>query len=247
MTEIRVNNLTKKQQDVTVLSNLSLTIETGSIVALVGPNGCGKSTLLNILAGIETKDTGSIEKKHNDPFAFSYVFQGYQQTLLPWRTNLKNLMFPLEIQKQTTSEIKKRTTHIQELIDIPINWNDYPYQLSGGQRQILSLMRALVTEPKLLFLDEPFSALDYDWTLRLRLLLQRFHQQHKSTIVLITHSIEEAVQLADTIVVLSNKPTQVHKIINNPLAYPRETKDLSSERFIEIQKHILTAFQQVTT
>jgi len=241
---VAVNNLRKSFNHTEVFTDFSLETEKGKITAIFGPNGAGKSTLLNILSGITSKDGGDYHIENFNHFQFSYIFQNYRESLLPWRTNFENVALPFEIQGKSTCEIKERVEKIQKLFEFNIDWDRYPYELSGGQQQIVAFMRALITDPKILFIDEPFSALDYENNLRLRDHLQKYYLAYKPTILLITHNIEEAVHLADKIVVLSKTPTQVLEIIENPLAYPRTVQSLKTEQFHQIKDKVLTAFQK---
>ncbi len=241
---VAVNNLRKSFNQTEVFQDFSLDIEQGKITAIFGPNGSGKSTLLNILSGIVPKDGGSYHIENFNHFQFSYIFQNYRESLLPWRTNFENVALPLQIQGKTKSEIKEKVEKLQKLFEFKINWDHYPYELSGGQQQIVAFMRALITEPKVLFIDEPFSALDYENNLRLREHLQKYYLTFKPTILLITHNIEEAVHLADKIVVLSKKPTQTLETIDNDLPYPRNVQSLKTEQFHQVKDKVLTAFQK---
>ena len=241
---VAVNNLKKSFSQTEVFRDFSLDVEQGKITAIFGPNGSGKSTLLNILSGIVSKDGGSYHIENFDHFQFSYIFQNYRESLLPWRTNFENVALPLQIQGKTKSEIKERVEKLQRLFELKIDWNHYPYELSGGQQQIVAFMRALVIEPKVLFIDEPFSALDYENNLRLREHLQKYYLTFKPTILLITHNIEEAVHLADKIVVLSKRPTQTLETIDNNLPYPRNVQSLKTEQFHQVKDRVLTAFQK---
>lgn len=243
---ISIKNLEKKFGSVDVFRNFNLNIEKGKITAIFGPNGCGKSTLFNILSGSILKDEGNFFIKNFNQFEFSYIFQNYRESLLPWRTNFENIALPLEIQNIDKQKIEETVKELQKLFDFKLNWKSYPYELSGGQQQILAFMRALVTRPKILFIDEPFSALDYENNLRLREHLQKYYLKYKPTILLITHNIEETVHLAEKIVVLSQRPTEVIEIIENPLSYPRTIQSLKTEQFHQAKDKVLTAFQKIT-
>ncbi len=243
---ISVQNLKKSFNNTEVFRDFSIDVEQGKITAIFGPNGSGKSTLLNILSGITTKDGGQFEIENFNHFGFSYIFQNYRESLLPWRTNFENVALPLEIQKKSKQEIKKKVEELQKLFEFKFDWENYPYELSGGQQQILAFMRALVTSPKVLFIDEPFSALDYENNLRLREHLQKYYLKYTPTILLITHNIEEAVHLAEKIVVFSQRPTKVLEVIENPLSYPRTVQSLKAEQFHQVKDKVLSAFQKVT-
>ena len=243
-TAISIKKINKSFGGTEILRDFDIDIEAGKITAVFGPNGSGKSTLLNILAGLVPKDSGEYSIKNGDKFKISYIFQNYRESLLPWRNNFENLAFPLEIQGVSREEITKRVQKLQKLFEFKIDWKQFPYQLSGGQQQILAFMRALITEPTILFIDEPFSALDYENNLKLREHLQKYYLAYKPTILLVTHNIEEAVHLADKIVIFSRKPTSVIDTIGNTLAYPRDIKSLKTEEFHKIKDMVLSAFQK---
>ena len=243
-TEIRIENLKKSYGKIEIFKDLNFTIGSKKITVIFGPNGSGKSTLLNILAGLVPKDIGEYSIENGGKFKISYIFQNYRESLLPWRNNFENLAFPLEIQGVSREEITKRVEKLQKLFEFKIDWKQFPYQLSGGQQQILAFMRALITEPTILFIDEPFSALDYENNLKLREHLQKYYLAYKPTILLVTHNIEEAVHLADKIVIFSRKPTRVISTIDNSLAYPRDIKSLKTEEFHKIKDKVLSAFQE---
>lgn len=243
---IYAKNLKKSFTNTEVFRDFSISVERGTITAIFGPNGSGKSTLLNILSGIVASDGGIFQIENFDHFQFSYIFQNYRESLLPWRTNFENVALPLEIQNKSKQEIRQRVEELQKLFEFKFNWKSYPYELSGGQQQILAFMRALVTKPEVLFIDEPFSALDYENNLRLREHLQKYFLTFKPTILLITHNIEEAVHLAEKIVVFSQRPTKVLEIIDNPLPYPRTIQSLKAEQFHQVKDKVLSVFQKAT-
>ena len=241
---ISAQNLKKSFNNTEVFQDFSIGVEREKITAIFGPNGSGKSTLLNILSGIVAKDGGEFNIENFNHFEFSYIFQNYRESLLPWRTNFENIALPLEIQNKSRQEIRQRVEELQKLFEFKFNWESYPYELSGGQQQILAFMRALVTNPKVLFIDGPFSALDYENNLHLREYLQKYYLAFKPTILLITHNIEEAVHLADKIVVFSQKPAKVLKVIDNPQPYPRTVQSLKAEQFHQVKDEVLSVFQK---
>ena len=241
---VSIKSLKKSFGNNVIFADFNLEIEAGKITAIFGPNGSGKSTLLNILSGIAKPDGGLIDFDGFKHFDFSYIFQNYRESLLPWRNNYKNVALPLNIQKQNKADIVLKIEELKKTFELNIDWKKYPYQLSGGQQQILAFMRSLAIDPKILFIDEPFSALDYENNLRLREHLQKYYLRRRPTIVLVTHNIEEAVHLADKIVVLSARPTRVTEVINNPLPYPREIGAIASEDFRRIKNKVLEAFRQ---
>ena len=235
-------NISKEYDGREIIKDISLTIHQGDIIAIFGPNGCGKSTLLNILAGLTEKTGGEVRSFGFNKKEFSYVFQNYRETLLPWKNNYQNLIFPLEIKKSSQSEISSSIEKLNRIFAFAQNFMLYPYQLSGGQQQILAFMRALITNPKMLFLDEPFSALDYENNLLLRNHLQKYYNANKPTILAVTHDIEEAAHIANKIVVLSKKPTRIVKIIQNKAPYPRTESFLKSNAFAKVRKEVLEEF-----
>lgn len=226
--------------------DFNLEIEAGKITTIFGPNGSGKSTLFNILTGIITHDSGNIEIKSKEKIYKSYIFQNYRESLLPWKTNFENVAFPLKIQNLSKKEIEHRIKELTELFEFKCDWDGYPYELSGGQQQILAFLRALITHPNLLFIDEPFSALDYENNLKLRKHLQAYFIKHKPTIVIITHNIEEAVHLSHQIIVLKSNHTRIGDIISNSIPHPRSTNTLKEETFEVVKKRVISAFQKTS-
>lgn len=241
---IEVKNLRKRFGQQEILADVSFTAKAGEIIALFGPNGCGKTTILNILSGLVEHDKGHFKVEKFNPSEFSYVFQSYRDSLLPWRSAYSNIAFPLELRGETKETIGNRIHEIKEICDFNLNLELLPCELSGGQQQIIAFIRALVSKPKLLFIDEPFSALDYDNNLQFRETLQKFYVKFKPTVVIITHDIEEAVHLAGKIIVLSKHPAKVIEILENREKYPRGTSFLKSEQFHKIQSKVLDAFQK---
>jgi len=240
---ITIKNLNKSFRGKEIFRDLDLEVNANKITAVFGPNGCGKSTLFNILTGVTRQDSGTHQITNLNQFNFSYIFQNYRDSLLPWRKNYKNLALPLQIRKLNKSDIKKRIEKTNNDFDFKLDLNKYPYQLSGGQQQLLTFMRTIITQPDILLLDEPFSALDYENNLRLRNKLQKYYLQTNSTIFIITHNIEEAVYLADEIIVLSRNPTNVLGKVKNPLPYPRTIDTLKSDEFKYIKDQVLELFK----
>jgi NitT/TauT family transport system ATP-binding protein len=187
-TAIEIKGITKSYGDKKIFSDFSLSIKEGEMVSVIGSNGCGKTTLMNILAGVTLEDSGSINLNSKN---ISYVFQNYRESLLPWKNNYENVAFPLEIKGHSVKEIEKKVKDLEKIFGVGIKWDDYPYNLSGGQQQILSFFRALLSEPRIILIDEAFSALDFENNLLLRKILQKYYIEKKPTVVMITHNIEE--------------------------------------------------------
>lgn len=241
---ISIRGLKKKYGQEQIFADFNLELTGNSIAAIFGPNGSGKSTLLNILSGVVQADAGIVRVENRDQFSSSYIFQNYRESLLPWRTNSANLALPLNIQKKSSREIRQRIAELEKIFEPDFDMYAYPYELSGGQQQVLACMRALITMPQILFIDEPFSALDYENNLRLRQHLQTYFLLHAPTIVMVTHNIEEAVHVADQIVVLSQKPTTVLEVVDNPMAHPRTVDVLKTEEFHAVKDRVLSIFQR---
>lgn len=205
---IVVENVTKQFGSFTAVENVSLEIESGSLVALLGPSGSGKSTLLRLIAGLEMPDSGKILLTGKDATNQSvqdrnigFVFQHY--ALFKHMTVRQNVAFGMEIRKATKGKVKGRVEELLELVQLKGLGDRYPSQLSGGQRQRVALARALAVEPKVLLLDEPFGALDAKVRKDLRAWLRRLHDEVHVTTVFVTHDQEEAMEVADEIVVMN--------------------------------------------
>jgi len=218
---VTVRGLTKRFPDAVVYDRFDLDIPRGKLVSIFGPNGCGKSTLINMITGLIPIDAGEIlfDGKPLRDIKFGYVFQNYREALFPWLRAIDN-------------------------IGVKIDLNRYPYELSGGQQQLVSVMRALVVEPQILFLDEPFSALDYEMTLFMRDQLQRIFVETGTTTVLVSHDLEEAVYLADRILLLSRRPASIADYVRYDAARPRSDATLSQHDFVRVKAHCLEVFQR---
>jgi NitT/TauT family transport system ATP-binding protein len=198
---------------VDVLAGIDLTVPDSQFVALLGPSGCGKSTLLRLVAGLDTPDGGTVAVdgrplgRHEHPEALAFVFQ--EAHLLPWRTLEKNVILPLELRGMPHGERTGRALHMLERVGLADARDRYPAQLSGGMQLRGSLARALVTEPRLLLLDEPFAALDEITRQRLDALIHELWRERQFTALFVTHSLREAVFLAQRAVMLSRRPARI--------------------------------------
>jgi sulfate/thiosulfate transport system ATP-binding protein len=205
---IQVRNVAKNFGDFVALDNVSVDIPTGSLTALLGPSGGGKSTLLRVIAGLEQPDSGLVEIEGREATKLpaqergvGFVFQHY--AAFKHLSVFRNVAFGLEIRKRPKAEITKRVTELLELVHLENFAHRYPSQLSGGQRQRMALARALAVEPAVLLLDEPFGALDAQVRKELRVWLRNLHDQVHVTTVFVTHDQEEAMEVADSIVVMA--------------------------------------------
>lgn len=232
---IEVNNVSKRFGDFVALNNVNLAVDSGELVALLGPSGCGKTTLLRIIAGLESADSGSIlfhgedtTDRHVRERQVGFVFQHY--ALFRHMTVFENIAFGLRVrprkERPSEADIRKKVTTLLELVQLGWLADRYPSQLSGGQRQRIALARALAVEPKLLLLDEPFGALDAKVRKDLRRWLRQLHDELHVTSVFVTHDQEEALEVADRIVVLNRgnieqvgTPDDVYQAPASPFVY----------------------------
>ncbi|CAB4702298.1 MAG: sulfate ABC transporter ATP-binding protein [Actinobacteria bacterium] len=205
---ISVRNVNKRFGDFVALNDVSVEVATGSLTALLGPSGSGKSTLLRVIAGLETPDSGTVEIAEEDVTGFSpqnrhvgFVFQHY--AAFKHMTVHDNVAFGLSIRKRPKEEIRDRVDQLLKLVQLDGLAKRYPSQLSGGQRQRMGLARALAVDPKVLLLDEPFGALDARVRAELREWLRRLHDETHTTTVIVTHDQEEAMEVADEVVVMN--------------------------------------------
>jgi sulfonate transport system ATP-binding protein len=224
-----------------VLSGVDLSIERGEFVAIVGESGSGKTTLLRIIAGLEAADRGSVavdgREIHGIGAERAMVFQ--EPRLLPWLTVQKNVRLGLELRRLPRAEIDRKVQELLDLVGLDQFAAAYPSQLSGGMAQRVGIARALATNPEILLLDEPLGALDAMTKMRMQREIERMWQECGLTIIMVTHDIEEAVYLADRIVVLSGPPDNIRQFIRVPLARPR---DRSKKEFSEIREALLQEF-----
>ena len=230
---------------VRALHEVDLDIAPGEFVALIGPSGCGKTTLLRVIADLEPITSGTVQVNGMSPHearlarAYGYVFQA--PALFPWRTVLANVMLPLQIQGRSSEEC--RAVAMEQLARVGLTGFErkYPWQLSGGMQQRVSIARALGFEPRILMMDEPFGALDEITRDRLNEQLQQLWQRERRTVVFVTHSIAEAVYLSTRIVVMSPRPGRVLKIIRSSLPDERHLGLRDSPEFIAVAHEVREA------
>jgi NitT/TauT family transport system ATP-binding protein len=222
-------------EDFTALEDVSLECIAGSFTALIGPSGCGKSTLLRLALGLETPDHGSVEvaglapKQAAAAGLSGVAFQ--DAALLPWRSVEDNIALPLDVLRKPRAEFRQRITELIRLVGLKGFEHSLPGELSGGMRQRVSIARSLVTSPGILFLDEPFGALDQILRRQMNLELQRIWFESRATTLLVTHGIDEAVFLANRIAVMGIKPGRIKTIVDVPFAHPRDKSLFTSVAF----------------
>jgi NitT/TauT family transport system ATP-binding protein len=228
------------QGEVTALKNINFEAYKREFVCVVGPSGCGKSTLVRILAGLETASSGEVLLDGNAVIGpgpdRGMVFQGY--TLFPWLTVKNNVMFGLEMSGQGKHEAGQEALQWIDLVGLSKFVNAYPHQLSGGMKQRVAIARALATQPRVLLMDEPFGALDAQTRAKMQAYLHEIWKNIDITIVFITHDLDEAIYLADRVLVLKAHPGEVQELIEVPVPQPRSPEQTLSPEFLATKKHL---------
>jgi len=245
-THVTVRGLCKSFGGVPLYTDFNLDLPRSRIVSIFGPNGCGKSTLMNMIAGLTPLDKGEIlfDGKTLKQTNIGYVFQNYRDALFPWITSYDNIAYPLRRKGMKEAEVKQRVDELVALFEIRFDLKRYPYELSGGQMQTVCIMRSLATRPEVLFLDEPFSALDFEMTLFIRAKLQDAHVATGVTMVIVSHDLEDAVFLADHILLLTRRPTRIAEFVPFDMPRPRAPEAVSDDRFVKVKAHTLEVFRR---
>lgn len=230
------------------LSGVDFTIRQGEFVSLIGPSGCGKTTLLRVIADLEPITSGEVLVNEMTPHearerrAYGYVFQA--PALFPWRTVLANVMLPLQIMGRDKARCEAIAREQLARVGLAGFEKKYPWQLSGGMQQRVSIARALGFEPKILMMDEPFGALDEITRDKLNEQLQQLWLREQRTVVFVTHSIAEAVYLSTRIVVMSPRPGRIVKVIDSPLPFERDLSMRDSPEFARIAHEVREALAE---
>ncbi|MFS8204243.1 ABC transporter ATP-binding protein [Streptomyces sp. CWNU-52B] len=234
----------RKSEPTHALSDIDLLVRRGEFISVVGPSGCGKTTLLKILAGLIPRTEGTVRVAGRDvdgPLPeVGMVFQA--ATLLPWRTILQNVMVPVEIQRLDRAVYRERAGRLLEMVGLGGFEDKYPDELSGGMQQRAGICRALVHDPAVLLMDEPFGALDAMTREYMNVELLRIWRESGKTVVLVTHSIPEAVFLSDRVVVLSPRPGRIAEVIDIDIERPRDLSVMASDRAGVYVERIRTYF-----
>jgi len=230
----------KEAVGVQALQHVSLDIKPNTFATLVGPSGCGKTTLLRMLNGLIEPDAGEILIGGAPPRPgphMGFVFQSFR--LMPWRTIRDNVSFPVELDGMDAKERAERADHYLDMVGLRRFADSYPNELSGGMKQRAELARALIAEPHYLLMDEPFASLDAQTREFMQIELMKIWQRHKSVVVFVTHSVDEAVLLSDQIVLLRPRPGEVAEILNVELPHPRWEYDARERReFVEMRHYL---------
>ena len=235
--KVRVKSLTKKFGDLLVLDDISFDVKKGQFLCVVGPTGCGKTTFLNCITRLYEPTSGEILvdgepvdlRKHN----VSYIFQEY--STMPWLTVEENVAFGLRIKKKPEAEIKESVDEVIEMVGLQKFRNYYPSQLSASMLQRVVIARAFATKPDILLMDEPYGQLDIELRFKLEDELIGLWKKLGTTIIFITHNIEEAVYISEDILILTNKPITIKQMMANPLSRPRV---VTEKRFIEVREQV---------
>ena len=244
MIKLKIDNVYKEYQGrngkTIALNGVSLDIKENEFICVVGPSGCGKSTLLNIIAGLlePTSGTVTLDGKviEGTGVERGVVFQQY--ALFPWRTVLKNVMFPLEMKKVPKAEAEAIARKYIKSVGLEGFEKSFPKELSGGMKQRVAIARAYAADPEVLLLDEPFGALDAQTRVQLQSELLETWEKEKKTCFFITHDVDEAVILAQRVIIMSARPGRIKKIVDIDIPYPRTQATKTDPRFLELKSEI---------
>jgi NitT/TauT family transport system ATP-binding protein len=242
---IRIRGLGKTFGALTAIDNVSVDIRSGEFFMIVGPSGCGKTTLLRILAGLDAATAGTVDiaAPRSDRPLNAMIFQG--DSIFPWMTVWHNAAYGLRMRRVPAAVTREVVGHYLERTGLTRFADYYPHQLSGGMRQRVSIARAFANDPEILLMDEPFSALDAQNKLLLQEELLRIWEEHKKTVVFITHSVDEAVLLGDRIMIMTAQPGRLKSIVPVPLPRPRDLMELQkAPGFGELVHHVWSTLRE---
>ena len=250
VTKLKIDNVKKIYQtrkgEMTALNGVNLDIKENEFICVVGPSGCGKSTLLNIIAGLDTPTSGAVyidgKKIEGTGTERGVVFQQY--ALFPWLTVLKNVMFGLKLQGKSDAEAKEIAMKYSKMVQLEDFVNHYPKELSCGMKQRVAIARAYAVKPEVLLMDEPFGALDAQTRTQLQTELLKTWESERKTCFFITHDVDEAIILAQRVIVMSARPGRIKDIVDIDIPYPRDQETKMSPRFMELKNHIWSQVYQ---
>ena len=244
LTKLKIDNVVKEyvgnKGKTVALNGVSLDIKENEFICVVGPSGCGKSTLLNIIAGLLEPTSGAVyldgKKIEGTGVERGVVFQGY--ALFPWRTVLKNVMFGLEMKRMPKDQAEEIAKKYIKAVGLEGFEHAYPKELSVGMRQRVAIARAYAADPEVLLLDEPFGALDAQTRVQLQSELLNTWEHEKKTCFFITHDVDEAIILAQRVIIMSARPGRIKKIVDIDIPYPRTQATKTDPRFLELKTEI---------
>ena len=243
--KIVVKNLTKRFGDLTVLDDINFTVKEGEFLVIVGPTGCGKTTFLNLLSTLYEPTEGSIiiDGEPADPIKHNISFVFQEPSTLPWRTVRENIAYGMEVKKFPKDRLEAELNKVMDIVGLTECADLYPNQISASMEQRVAIARAFAVNPDLLLMDEPYGQLDVKLRFYLEDELVRIWKEFKNTIIFITHNVEEAVYIAERVLVLTNKPTTVKTSIPIDLPRPRNYLD---DDFVELRKQVTDAIKWCT-
>ena len=248
---LNASNVTKSLGGTPIIGGLTLSAEQGEFISVVGPSGCGKTTLLTCLSGLRNVDAGEVsfegQKLDGPPDGMALIFQDYSRSLLPWRRNVDNVLFGMRRMTGVSAQ-EKRAKAMEMLAAVGLSKFEthFPWQVSGGMQQRVAIARALAARPHLLLLDEPLAAVDAQTRADIQDLLLSLARQFQKTCLLVTHDVDEAIYMADRVIVLSNRPTHVIADLQVPLPKPRDQIATRSEpEFLRLREKVLTLIRSM--
>lgn len=244
--DLNVTYASLSGQPIVAVQDIDLDIRDGEFISIIGPSGCGKSTLLHCLGGLLSPTSGQVVVDgkrivHPDPALAAFVFQDY--TLLPWKNVLDNAAIGLRFAGVSKEERRSKAQQMLELVGLSDFAGSYPRELSGGMQQRVAVARAMAMDPRILLMDEPFGALDEQTRRHLGAEMTRILSEGARTVVMVTHSLDEAIMWADRIVVLSARPGRIHRIIEVEEPRPRDLSYVATPRFGEIRSELFALLE----
>ena len=248
--KVKIDNVVKKYSgrngEMVALNGVSLDIHENEFVCVVGPSGCGKSTLLNIIAGLHEPTSGQVlvdgQAVSGPGPARGVVFQQY--ALFPWLTVQKNVEFGLKLQGMSQDKAEQEAKKYIKMVDLEQFAQSYPKELSGGMKQRVAIARAYAINPKVLLMDEPFGALDAQTRTQLQTELLKTWEKEQKTCFFITHDVEEAIILAQRVIIMSARPGRIKEVVEINIPYPRTQETKMSKEFLDLKNHIWSQVYQ---
>ena len=245
MSVLQARDIAKSLGGTDIIRGLTLAAESGEFISVVGPSGCGKTTLLTCLAGLRRVDSGAVlfegKELTDPPEGMSLIFQDYSRSLLPWRRNLENVVFGMRRLADAKQDKRRRAGEMLKAVGLSGFEGHFPWPVSGGMQQRVAIPRALAAKPRLLLLDEPLAAVDAQTRADIQDLLLKLAAELGKTCLLVTHDVDEAIYMADRVLVLSNRPTRVVEDIRVALPRPRDQISTRAEpEYLALRERVLT-------